>query len=215
MNSFIDIYCERTQIGLWDEPLNALSNAAFFIAAVAALVLARRHNALNPQTATLIALLVTIGIGSSLFHTFANTWSKLTDVLPILLFQITFIIIYARSVIQLSKAKTAALVVLFFSSSILSGMFPYDWLNGSIGYAPALMFLIGFGVYHWRVNKKEPAIYLITAAVFGASLTFRSLDMAVCDALPIGVHYMWHILNGAVLYLTIRGVVVNWPQLKR
>lgn len=30
MNEFIDIYCERLGPGLWAEPLNALTNAAFF-----------------------------------------------------------------------------------------------------------------------------------------------------------------------------------------
>jgi len=209
MNSFIDIYCERTQAGLWDEPLNALSNAAFIIAAVAALVLARRYKALNAQTVLLIALLAIIGIGSTLFHTFANTWSKFADVLPIVIFQISFIIIYARSVMRLGGVKSAGLVALFFAGSVAAGMMPYDWLNGSIGYAPALLFLIGFGLYHKRAHKNEPAIYLIAAALFALSLSFRSVDNAVCDALPIGVHYMWHILNGAVLYLSIRGVIVN------
>ena len=32
----IDIYCERTAPGFWDEPFNALTNAAFLIAAAAA-----------------------------------------------------------------------------------------------------------------------------------------------------------------------------------
>ena len=42
---YIDIYCERTAPGFWDEPLNAVSNAAFLIAAIAAA--ARRRRALT------------------------------------------------------------------------------------------------------------------------------------------------------------------------
>lgn len=211
MNDFIDIYCERTQAGLWDEPLNALSNAAFIIAAFFALKTAGKRNVLNPQTGTLISLLAIIGVGSFLFHTFANTWSKFADVIPILLFQLGFIAIYARNIIGFGALKIGGLLALFFASSIMSGMFPYSWLNGSIGYAPALFFLIGFGIYHKRTHKTEPNIYLITAAIFALSLTFRSIDMAVCEALPIGVHYMWHILNGVTLYLTLRGLILNWP----
>lgn len=43
MNDFIDIYCERTAQGFWNEPLNALTNAAFLIAAYCAYRLARRE----------------------------------------------------------------------------------------------------------------------------------------------------------------------------
>lgn len=212
MTDFIDIYCERTMPGLLDEPLNALSNAAFFIAAFAALILAKQQKAISLQTCLLIALVTAIGIGSSLFHTFANTWSKFADVIPILLFQISFIIIYARHVIELSSLKITGLVALFFAASVVAGMMPYDWLNGSLGYAPALMFLIGYGIYHWRAQKAEPFILLITAFVFSVSLTFRSIDMWVCPYLAIGVHYMWHILNGVTLYLTMRALLVNWSK---
>ena len=29
----IDLYCERTAPGLWEEPINALTNLSFFVAA--------------------------------------------------------------------------------------------------------------------------------------------------------------------------------------
>jgi hypothetical protein len=28
--------------------------------------------------------------------------------------------------------------------------------------------------------------------------------MAVCDALPLGTHFLWHSLNGLALYLLLR-----------
>jgi len=41
--SFIDLYCERTAPRSWNEPVNALSNAAFLLAALlASLRLQRR-----------------------------------------------------------------------------------------------------------------------------------------------------------------------------
>jgi len=38
----IDLYCERLGPGLWAEPLNALTNLAFLLTALASWQLARR-----------------------------------------------------------------------------------------------------------------------------------------------------------------------------
>jgi hypothetical protein len=209
MNEYIDIYCERLGPGLWAEPLNALSNLAFFIAVYCAFQLARGRNILGPQSCLLLLLLTSIGIGSSLFHTFATRWAGLADVLPILLFQIAFLIIYTRQVIRLGWEKTLLLLLVFAVLVRFFGEMPASILNGSLTYAPAFIFLTGFGLYHWWSKKKERYVLLLSSATFVLSLTLRSLDMAVCDMLPIGVHYFWHIFNALVLYCALRGLFMN------
>ncbi len=37
------------------------------------------------------------------------------------------------------------------------------------------------------------------AGVLVVSLTFRTLDDPLCDAIPMGTHFLWHILNGLML----------------
>ena len=69
------VYCERLGPGLLAEPLNALSNLAFFLAAWAAWSVARRGGALDSGIAVLVGLIATIGIGSTLFHTFSTPWA--------------------------------------------------------------------------------------------------------------------------------------------
>ncbi|NJN40478.1 MAG: hypothetical protein HC807_06085 [Gammaproteobacteria bacterium] len=32
------------------------------------------------------------------------------------------------------------------------------------------------------------------------SLTFRTLDRDLCAAIPLGTHFLWHLLNAVVLY---------------
>src|SRR5688572_14997475 len=98
MNEFIDIYCERLGPGFWAEPLNALSNISFFIAAFFAWQLAKKYLMFHRGTMILIGLLVCIGTGSFLFHTLAVRWAMLTDTIPILLFQIQFIALYCAHV---------------------------------------------------------------------------------------------------------------------
>jgi len=206
MHEFIDIYCERTGPELWAEPLNALSNAAFFVAFFFALQLARRKNVLDLTHGLLLALLLAIGVGSTLFHTLAVRWAMLADVIPILLFQLVFIPAYARRVIGWGAGRATALTGLFLLLSIGSGFFPAHWLNGSLSYLPALLFLYGLGIYHYRAGKAAPVALIAAAGIFTASIAFRSADMALCELLPIGVHYFWHILNGIVLYLALRAL---------
>lgn len=212
MNEFIDIYCERLGPGLWAEPLNAVSNAAFFIAALFAALLMRRTGAGHIGVWLLLLLLLAIGTGSTLFHTFATRWASLADTIPILLYQIVFLLTYSRLVIGLDRWRCAALLGFFIAAVIGFGMLPQDWLNGSIAYIPALLFMAGLGLYH-AVRHKPARYWLIGGAgVFCISLTFRSVDMAVCDVLPIGVHYMWHMLNGLVLYMAFHALVRGYKD---
>jgi len=37
------------------------------------------------------------------------------------------------------------------------------------------------------------------AAILAVSLTFRSLDASLCAAIPLGTHFMWHVLNAVML----------------
>ena len=84
-------YCERGgDPSFWAEPLNAISNGAFIIAGlVAARQLKRsprRDYALFEWL--MIALILAIGTGSFLFHTYATVWAIPFDTIPISLFML-------------------------------------------------------------------------------------------------------------------------------
>ena len=73
----IDAYCERSDPSFWAEPVNAVTNLAFVLAGLWAW---RRTSGLGR---VLSVVLMAIGVGSFLFHTVAEAWSGLADVLPI------------------------------------------------------------------------------------------------------------------------------------
>jgi len=212
VGGYVDIYCERTEQGLWSEPLNAVSNLAFFIAAFAAFRLARRNGGLRLDSGLLIGLIALIGIGSSLFHLLATRWAELADVLPILLYQVAFLCIYAVRVMKWTALKAVFLAASYLAVTWLFGLLPRHWLNGSLSYGPALLFLFGLGIYHYRSDYKARAALLLAGCVFVVSLAFRTVDMWVCPAFPLGVHYLWHILNALVLFLTMQALLVNVDQ---
>lgn len=209
MDSFIDIYCERLGPGLLAEPINAITNASFFVAAFFAYSLARQKNALDWRSALLIFLVTLIGIGSTLFHTAATFWAMMSDSLPILFYQIAFLQVYSSRVIGLSCRYNSALLGAFLITVVAVYQLPHDLFNGSIGYSPALLFLVGLSIWHLRNAKEEKNLMLMASAVFTVSLFFRSIDMHVCDDLPLGTHFLWHILNGVVLYMTTRAYILN------
>ncbi|MGD1701640.1 ceramidase domain-containing protein [Dapis sp. BLCC M229] len=148
----IDIYCERVQPGLWDEPINAISNFAFFIAAWSSWRLAQSLNVKFLDVKLLIYLMVAIGIGSSLFHTYATGWALLMDVIPITMFQIFYLWVYNRRVMKLESIISMILIIVLVISSLAT--LPLKVLNGSFSYAPALIYLLGLGIYHFQAQKQ-------------------------------------------------------------
>lgn len=198
----IDNYCERTGPELWSEPINALTNLAFFAAGVWGLVLVRR-NRTGGFAETLAWWVILIGIGSALFHTFANRLTVWMDVLPIALFVFAYTLFNLRRFFRFGWPKAAAIFVAFYVvASFATWLVPESLRaasNNSTGYLPALLGLLFFGI--WLLKRRHPAgkYDLAAAAIFIVSVSFRAIDFHVCDALPIGTHFMWHTLNGLLL----------------
>ena len=209
MNEIIDIYCERTSSDLLSEPLNLISNTAFIIAGIFVLIYAQKKHRLTITVGLQGLLIIIIGIGSALFHSFATQWAMFADVIPILIFQIIFLASYTRNIVGLSVLKTSGFIGLFLLCGYLFSFFPRGMLNGSLGYAPALLFIFGFGLYHKRTNKHSPWSLILASGLFLMSLIFRSIDHAVCETLPIGTHYFWHLFNAGVLALVSYGYIRN------
>lgn len=66
-------------------------------------------------------------------------------------------------------------------------------------YWPVPLLILGYAAI-LRVRAPDTAAGLaIGAGILIASLTFRSLDQTLCDVVPIGTHFMWHVLNGIML----------------
>lgn len=208
----VDLYCERTGGEIWAEPVNALTNISFLIAAWAAWHSAPRSSALTPGIALLVAIAVAIGLGSFAFHTLATGWARALDVVPILVFQLVFLWLYGRYVLGFQQIALIVLLAAFLGAGLLGRQFPMV-LNGSLAYAPALLTILALGVYHWGTKTSARFHLLGAAGLFAVSLAFRSIDDAVCTAWPYGTHFLWHLANGLVVYLAIRTLVLQRPAL--
>jgi hypothetical protein len=214
MNLFktYDLYCERTSPDFWAEPVNALTNICFLIAAWFGWRQVKKLNADSRGTRLLLVLICCIGAGSFLFHTFATLWARLLDVLPILLLQLAYTWLYFRKIIHIRFPPTAAFVAgyLAFVLIVRQAVTNHpDILNSSWIYAPAMMLILALAIYHAVTHRHKRYVMAGATGIFALSLTFRSTDLMVCRSFPLGTHFMWHILNPIVFYMMLLGLTAN------
>lgn len=195
----IDAYCERTGPEYWSEPVNAVTNAAFVVAA--ALLFWRTRDTRRPVQAVLIALLAAIGVGSYLFHTHAQPWAGLLDVAPIGLYILVYIYAANRDFWRLpvrSAVLVAACFVPYAAVTVpLFAAVPFFEISAAYWPVPLLIALYAVALAR-RVPETATGLG-IGAAILVTSLVFRSIDETLCASLPLGTHFMWHILNAIML----------------
>lgn len=221
-------YCERGgNPAYWAEPFNAITNAGFILAALAGLILTARRPACERSFwhYFFVFNFIAIGVGSFMFHTVPNALTVQADTGPIGVFMLAYLIFAMRRFARLSWFLTAAALAAFIGLMVAAlnvqcwdGRFGFledvpqgaraKCLNGSLGYAPALLaiWLTAAGL----AFRRHPAVPLLFAAgsVFIVSMTFRSLDFALCSEIVIGghrvgTHFIWHILNSVTLFLLL------------
>jgi hypothetical protein len=203
----LDLYCERTDASFWAEPVNALSNVAFLIAAAVAFRLWRRGDRDDWRALVLIGVVAAVGIGSFVFHTVATRAAILADVIPIAIFIYGYLLLALVRFLHLKVVAAGAIVIAFAAGAqALAASAPPRLLNGSVGYLPALAALIAVALAAGEPGTRRSL--RLAAAVFAVSLAFRTADIAICPEFPLGSHFVWHVLNAVVLYMLLRAAIV-------
>ena len=223
-------YCERgVDPSFWAEPVNAATNLGFiFVGVLAALHYFRRapERRAVPEVA-LIALVFVIGIGSFLFHTFATRWASLADIIPITVFMLAYFGYALRTFIGLGWFAVSIGVVAFVGALYCAGEVSCSpgfttvanargapCLNGTAGYIPALLAVLGIGGVLWLRCHSAWRYLACAGLVFFVSMVFRAIDFEICDgtmliSARIGSHFLWHLLNATVLYLLLRAALFH------
>lgn len=193
----VDGYCERLTPGYWAEPVNAVTNMAFVVAAA----LMWRRTAGLPLARAMVLVLGAIGAGSYLFHTHANRATGVMDVIAIIAFILLYVFAASRDFLGLAPWRaglaTAAFLPYAAATVPLWSMIP--GLGSSAGYAPVPVLIL---VYAWLLRRRAPATAQGLAAGAGLlvlSLVFRTLDEPLCAVWPMGTHFLWHLLNAVML----------------
>lgn len=230
MSVMIDLYCERTDPGVWAEPLNAVSNLCFVVTAFAAwrwLAAGSRQpigrqgeqqggqqggqadwSALRGAGSTLAVapvLLVLTGLLAliGLGSGAFHLFATRTTLLMDVVPIALFQWVYLAAYTRLALGYRWPVVGLWFLAFVtLTLVFRLSPLtfNGSIGYFSSLVMLTVFAGLTPQPLRRR---LLLAIGLFVGSLFFRSIDHAVCGWLSVGTHFLWHVLNSVVLYLLI------------
>jgi len=200
----VDIYCERTGPEFWSEPLNAVSNLAFILAAILPFAAMRRRGERDALLILLCGIAFCVGVGSFLFHTVAERWAALADTIPILLFIITFLYAAMNRLFGLRWPMALGMTIAAFAVSLLARNIGLWFtggvsLNGSEGYFPALALLGGSALMLALQGSRAAGPVAVATIVFALSLTARTLDASLCARIPAGTHFLWHLLNGTMI----------------
>lgn len=205
--------CERSGPEIWAEPLNAISSLCFFFVAAATYRYYRRHPDVKGQWIwdihILTFLIFTIGMGSTLFHTYPTRLTELMDIVPIVLFINIF---FLSVIVRIGRTTIFQTIICFLafggSTHFFVTQFP-NAMNDSIGYLSSMGALVMIAI-HLHLQRRPSSHQFLLAALIGViSLFFRSIDNAVCTQLHLGTHFLWHACNATLLYILMKQIIRN------
>ena len=127
------------------------------------------------------------------------------DVIPIALFILlaTYLALRRLAGVNVLVSLAGMLAVLGLAAAI-SALLRF----GGGSYLAALIAMLVIGLYlRYRLRQPAGAAILTAAGIFAVSLTLRTLDRPLCEAVPTGTHFLWHLLNAVVLTLVARAII--------
>lgn len=210
--SYLDLYsslperCEQSW-GLISEPIDTISNIAFFISAYFIYQLFKRNKAKNPYMKILLTLVILMGIGSTIYHAFHNPFTLIADQLPIYIFVVYSIYLFVSYVtknkILLYLVPTLLVIFQFISLANI----PLFIFNVPIRHVINLIFIVILAV--WSYRKLGNITFYIIPVLFTYALGIfsRAFDLIVCPINGVGTHFFWHICVAFTTYFAVRFLV--------
>lgn len=191
------VYAETDLSSFIVEPWNAVSSLAIVLPAVYWAFKLNFKYKRFPFIFYAIPLLILGGVGSTLYHAFRNSiWLLVMDVAPTAL--LTFSIGVYFWIRVLPKWWHALLLILPATAlrigvfEVLSGELAVNisyLITGILIFLPVILNLI-------KQNFRYFTSIFISVMMLSASLVFRETDMRSKDLLPMGTHFLWHLLSG-------------------
>ncbi|THB65776.1 MAG: hypothetical protein D6B27_07975 [Gammaproteobacteria bacterium] len=189
-------YCENSSGFFITYPFNVLSNMIFIFIGIYILSLKNRHG----NTITAALLIISIGVGSSIWHFFSQKWLLIFDIGSIAVFVIWYLYWFTSCYIKLSTSVFIIISIMFLTISFLSAYLLKTIIPmNSAGFLPLLAILFGIGLS--GISSKSYRIsFLVSGLCLLIALVFRIIDRDLCNLIPFGTHFLWHIFCGLSLY---------------
>ena len=198
------VYCETALNPLATfpaEPVNTITSFVPAILGVLALVFLIRNQHKNPVAYTLAVLTVLTGLGSVAWHSMRTELTLMIDWLPGAIYFLILVCFwsYYAAGRNLSVGLGLALSVLVF-------FVPFPVVQQYRLIIIAVLVLIAAGLVFATWYRRRAA-FAWTLGMVGSAIvavTLRTLDLNVCDIIPVGTHFFWHIFLGMAAYAGVR-----------
>jgi hypothetical protein len=208
LNRYIDLHCERTQPGFFEEPLNVLSALLFFVAAYYLWRELKKQKTQPIMLRFLVVMVAVIGIGSITYHTTARMWAAMfADGLPIAVTAVTFLYLATKHVLRANLLGVLIMAVIFIALNVAFKAYFGRGPDGYISLVPTLFLLFLISIYMFFAKNPSFANFACASLVAVIALFFRIIDMEVCPYFPHGTHFLWHSLMALFFFLMVREVI--------
>jgi hypothetical protein len=211
MQDFGPIYCERILHAGLSEPINTITNLAAIIFGIITLYLVRTYMPRSYGLYLLAMLLVATGVGSFLWHGTREPLALSFDTIPGLLFLLTFLFVWVKELKNrwwgYGAVTLFVMVLWFIIYSGIGNILGFIWA-GLIGVV--VLFGLILTLYTHILFPTVIKLSVATLVLAAAAVTFRMIDLPLCESTPFGTHFLWHIFlslaafTGCVLILRIQ-----------
>ena len=187
------------------EPINAATSFAPVVLGILALLFLLRRTDQGYVAYGLAILLVLTGLGSVAWHSLRTDLTLTLDALPgvvyfaaLLFFWVYYLggryfgvipialIVAIMVFLRPGSQDEARIVVISVVVALAAGLLTATWLR--------------------RRHAFKFALAMVISALVAATL--RTLDLSVCDTIPFGTHFFWHIFLATAAYFGVRMMVV-------
>ncbi len=212
--NFGPVYCETlsaTSTSFPVEPMNTISNGVIVLFGLLSLYATIKRAPRAADLYLLAALLVITGIGSGVWHGLRDRFALFFEVQSGLFFMFALIFFWSRRL--WSYGGAALFLVLFVAGFAVSRQFWDTSIFGIplqrwVALAPVVIVAAVALIAQTYVHSKRAAAYGATALGLAiVALIFRTIDLSVCSAFPIGTHFLWHSFLSFGGFLGVMGLI--------
>lgn len=202
------VYCDTYLAGTNDahmwlgmhEPVNTITNAAILIAAWLAYRHIKRSGVgYSGGLIVLLVLLVSVGVGSALWHGLRTRWALTLDWVPGVLFLLVLTVLWIRQLYGWAAGILGMLAMVVLSIAgvgylgrTLAAITPNFFALPMFATVTAAGIIMVSG--SWTKYGRSAGLLGVSIVAAGlAAAVCRSIDLIVCPIVPFGTHFLWHI----------------------
>lgn len=202
------IYCEQVQNLPVEQPINVISNLIFFI--IAFLAWRQRYGLPGHSAAIIAGLLVLAGITSIIWHAGEAQIGLLADISVVGILSLYLAWTIFRQIMGWPVWGALLAVVLLLGVGSIFRDFGYPFLTQDSGaFVPMAAMLFILGAWLTAARHSSAGLMLVIAGGWLAcGILFRSLDLQLCDSIPFGTHFLWHIAAAAAAWAIVKALAV-------